>query len=70
MAKASVRRVRGKRGCMSGKVFVSYARSNGEFALALAKDLRAAGVSVRIEQLDIMAGDQWDRAVEEVLESC
>jgi TIR domain len=50
--------------------FVSYARTDGEFALKLANDLRAANVKVWVDQLDIKAGETWDRAVEDALEKC
>jgi hypothetical protein len=50
--------------------FFSYARSDSEFALRLAKDLRSAGVQLWLDQLDIVGGQQWDRAVEEALHRC
>jgi hypothetical protein len=52
------------------KVFFSYARADAEFVLKLATDLRSAGVDLWIDQLDIPAGAQWDRAVEDALEAC
>lgn len=52
-----------------GQVFFSYGRADNDFVLKLAKDLRAAGVNLWIDQLDIAAGDRWDRAVEEALEA-
>ena len=55
---------------MGEKVFISYARTDGEFALRLAQDLRAADVDVWLDQLDIRAGDPWDQAVEQALEGC
>ena len=47
--------------------FFSYARSDAEFVLRLAKDLRVAGAKIWLDQLDIGAGQLWDRAVEEAL---
>ena len=47
--------------------FFSYSRADSEFALKLAEDLRAAGASVWMDQLDIEPGTPWDRAVEEAL---
>lgn len=44
---------------MTGKVFVSYARADGAFALKLAQHLRAEGVDLWIDQLDIPAGARW-----------
>ncbi|NUO78725.1 toll/interleukin-1 receptor domain-containing protein [candidate division KSB1 bacterium] len=54
----------------SNDLFLSYAREDAAFALRLAKDLRAAGVSIWIDQLDIPTGARWDRAVQHALEKC
>lgn len=43
--------------------FLSYARSDSEFALKLARELREAGANLWVDQFDISAGDRWDRAV-------
>jgi tetratricopeptide (TPR) repeat protein len=51
------------------KVFFSYARADREFVLKLANDLRSAGVSLWIDQLDIPPGDRWDSAVEKALKA-
>lgn len=48
-------------------LFLSYARTDAEFALKLAKSLRSAGANLWIDQLDIRAGDRWDRAVQQAL---
>lgn len=50
--------------------FISYARADGDFVLRLAKELRARGVSLWVDQLDIKVGQVWDTAVEEALEGC
>jgi TIR domain len=50
--------------------FLSYAHEDAEFVLRLAKDLRAGGADVWIDQLDIKAGERWDRAVEDALAKC
>lgn len=34
------------------RYFLSYARADGQFALRLAEDLRAAGVDVWVDQFD------------------
>jgi TIR domain-containing protein len=47
--------------------FFSYSRTDAEFVLRLAQDLRAAGAKVWLDQLDIGGGQLWDRAVEEAL---
>ena len=41
---------------VTGKTFFSYSRDDSEFVLKLAKDLRAAGADVWLDQLDIGAG--------------
>jgi TIR domain-containing protein/zinc ribbon protein len=50
--------------------FVSYSRSDSEFALRLATDLKAAGASVWLDQLDIPPGAPWDLTVQEALTKC
>jgi TIR domain len=50
--------------------FVSYSRSDSEFALRLAKELRAAGMSIWLDQLDISPGERWDQAVGDALINC
>src|SRR6266480_4531380 len=50
--------------------FLSYAREDAEFVLRLAKDLRAGGADVWIDQLDIEPGQRWDRAIEDALAKC
>jgi hypothetical protein len=50
--------------------FFSYAREDSETALKLAKDLRSVGASLWVDQLDILGGRRWDRAVEEALQAC
>lgn len=50
--------------------FFSYARADSEFALKLAKDLKASGAAVWLDQLDIHPGQRWDKAVEEALANC
>ena len=52
------------------KYFFSYARRDSEFVLKLAKELREAGAILWLDQLDILGGQRWDRAIEEALEAC
>lgn len=47
---------------ITSKIFFSYTRANSEFVLRLAKDLRASGVELWLDQLDIPAGARWDAA--------
>ncbi len=50
--------------------FFSYSRDDSEFALKLAKDLKAQRAVVWLDQLDISPGQHWDTALEEALDSC
>lgn len=50
--------------------FFSYSRDDSEFALRLAEDLKAAGASVWMDQLDLVGGQRWAEAVQEALEKC
>jgi len=54
----------------SEKTFFSYSRDDSEFVLKLAKDLRAAGANIWLDQLDIDPGKRWDIEVEKALKSC
>ena len=49
------------------RTFVSYSRTDSQFAVKLASDLRANGASVWLDQLDITAGARWDSAIEDAL---
>ncbi|HEY6251898.1 MAG TPA: TIR domain-containing protein [Candidatus Angelobacter sp.] len=51
----------------STTTFFSYSREDSAFVLQLAKDLRAAGATVWLDQLDIGPGQRWDNAVEVAL---
>ena len=51
-------------------LFFSYAREDSDFVLKLAKDLRAKGANLWLDQLDIAPGERWDKAIQEALESC
>ncbi len=53
----------------SGKIFFSYSRDDSEFVLKLAKDLRAGGADIWLDQLDIPAGKRWDAEIEQALEN-
>lgn len=50
--------------------FLSYSRSDEAFALRLAKDLRAHGVAMWVDQIDIRPSEHWDRAVERAVRNC
>jgi hypothetical protein len=49
--------------------FFSYSRTDSDFVLRLAKDLRDAGAELWLDQLDIKAGSHWDASVEAALNS-
>jgi sulfatase modifying factor 1 len=48
--------------------FISYSRVNSDFALHLAKDLKAAGLDVWLDQLDIPTGARWDDEIQKALD--
>lgn len=50
-----------------GRIFISYSRHDGAFALQIARDLRASGVEVWIDQLDLVGGPDWRKQVQAVL---
>ena len=52
------------------KAFVSYSRADKDFVLRLCQDLRAAGASIWLDQLDIHPGEEWDEAIERGLSEC
>ena len=49
--------------------FISYSHANSDFAVRLAKDLKASGYDVWLDQLDIPTGSRWDDEVEKALRS-
>jgi cytoskeletal protein RodZ len=50
--------------------FISYSRTNKDFALELAKELKAAGFLIWFDQLDIPTGSRWDDEIQKALEQC
>ena len=50
--------------------FLSYSRSDEAFALRLARDLRAQGIRLWVDRLDIRPSEHWDRAVERAVSEC
>ena len=52
------------------KAFVSYSRTDKDFVLRLCQDLRAAGASIWLDQLDIHPGEEWDEAIQRGLSEC
>ncbi len=50
-------------------IFFSYSRDDSEFVLNLAKNLRKAGATIWLDQLDISPGMRWDSSIEKALSS-
>jgi hypothetical protein len=50
--------------------FISYSRTDTETAVWFANQLRAAGLSVWFDQVDIKPSDRWDRTIEAALQDC
>src|SRR5512141_2888573 len=50
--------------------FISYSRSNMDFALRLARALKEAGYPVWVDQMDIPVGARWDDELEIALDAC
>lgn len=51
-------------------VFISYASSDRRFARRLARDLRAQGVTVWIDETGIRRGDDWRKKIEKAIKDC
>ena len=49
-------------------IYISYSRRDSEQALSLAERLRAAGVTVLIEQHGIETATSWSREIVDVIE--
>lgn len=54
----------------TGRYFLSYSRSDEHVALRIARALRARGVSMWVDQLDIRPTEHWDRAIERAVRDC
>ena len=52
------------------KIFFSYSRTDTDFAVKLALDLKNEGFDVWIDQEDIRAGSEWDLEIENALTTC
>lgn len=55
---------------LSDSYFLSYSRSDQEFALRLATNLRERGIAMWVDQLDIRPSEHWDRAIERAVHDC
>ncbi len=50
--------------------FLSYSRSDEDFALRLAKDLQSRGVEMWVDRFNIRPSEHWDRAIERAIRGC
>ena len=50
-------------------VFISYSRHDVDFALRLGKDLKAKGLNIWLDKLDIKPGEIWDNAIEKAMKT-
>lgn len=50
-------------------IFFSYSRDDSNFVMNLAKNLRKAGATIWLDQLDIKPGSRWDSSIEKALAS-
>ncbi len=50
--------------------FVCYAREDQSFVRELASELKAKGIRVWVDQLDIRVGENWDKKIDEALYGC
>jgi len=50
--------------------FLSYSRSDEEFAVRLANDLQALGVAMWVDRFNIRPSEHWDRAIERAIRAC
>lgn len=57
-------------GATASTYFLSYSRTDEQFALRFARDLQAQGVSVWVDQFDIRPSEHWDRAIERAVQRC
>ena len=53
-----------------GLCFLSYSRSDEDFALRLAKDLQSRGVEMWVDRFSIRPSEHWDRAIERAIRGC
>lgn len=55
---------------MGNHVFICYAREDSEFVFKLAANLKARGVPIWLDQLNIPPKGDWDRAIDQAIASC
>jgi len=52
------------------QVFFAYSRQDQDFALRLAAELKRRGVPLWVDQWDILAGADWDQAIDDAVYAC
>ena len=52
------------------RTFISYSRTNKEFAIKLAQELKSAMFPIWLDQFDIPTGSRWDNELEKALHDC
>jgi hypothetical protein len=52
------------------RTFLSYSRADERLVFRFADDLRARGVAVWLDQLNIRTSEHWDRAIERAIQDC
>jgi hypothetical protein len=52
---------------MKPLAFLSYARADMDLVVVLSNELRAAGISLWVDRLDIASGEEWDVAIDKAL---
>lgn len=52
------------------KIFVSYSRTDLDFAVKFTSDLKKAGADVWLDKLEIRLGEKWDNEIENALQAC
>lgn len=55
---------------MGNHVFMCYADADSDFVLPLAKNLKARGVPVWLDKLDISPKEDWDQAIDQAINEC
>ena len=55
---------------MDGYIFISYAREDKDFGFLLGEKLKQQGVPIWLDQWNIRAGANWDKAIDKAISSC
>ncbi len=55
---------------MGNHVFISYARQDEEFVLELASNLKKSGIRIWLDRLDLLAGANWNKSIDDAIYNC